>query len=110
MKKITVGKQLFFLAIILLLLFEGCGKKSSNSTPVDATLKKYFSYKVGTYWIYRDSLRGEIDSFVVLSDNNGSASTNGPGVDYEMERIARYINNINIDSLGCIWKLETNTI
>jgi hypothetical protein len=65
----------YLVAAVIFLCIAAC-KKKDTSTPIDATLKKYFSYKKGTYWIYRDSLRGVIDCFAVLSNDFHTISTN----------------------------------
>ncbi len=66
--------------VVLTIVLSTCSKKTTY-TPVDAELKTNFWYKVGTYWVYRDSLNGEEDSFYVAetsdltnvaSDNNGN--------------------------------------
>ena len=41
------------------------GKKKSTSTPISADVKKYFSFNKGSYWIYKDPVSGEVDSFVI---------------------------------------------
>ncbi len=69
-------KKHFFCFIILLLLF-ACKKNSIAPviyTPVDTNLQKYFYYKPGTYWIYKDSISGQVDSFVTASDSISTVS------------------------------------
>ena len=78
---VTVKKLTIIFFVIMLSLF-ACKKKSVPSAPVpptevDAGLRKGFFYKPGTYWIYKDSLNNEIDSFAVV------------GVDSEITGIAR---------------------
>ena len=44
----------------------GCHQGNNTTTiSVNPALKAAFNYKVGTYWIYQDSLSGEVDSFFV---------------------------------------------
>ncbi len=57
--------------LIVLSCVVGCKKKTKITHPVDAETKSHFSFKVGTYWIYRDSATGIVDSFQVSS--TGSA-------------------------------------
>jgi hypothetical protein len=54
----------------------GCQKASDNNVTISANLKKAFSFQPGTYWIYRDSLSGMIDSFYV-TDNTSSTTQVG---------------------------------
>ena len=101
-----------FLATVLLILFAGCGKSNNNSgTPINATLKKYFSYKPGTYWIYQDSLSGNIDSFVVVSVDSGLTNYSAGGNNFYInDEIVTFNNGIYDDTLNCRWTLAINGI
>jgi hypothetical protein len=58
-------------ALSLLLTFFvllGCNKSKLEKVPVNEDLKAAFNYKPGTYWIYKDSISGQIDSFRVISN------------------------------------------
>jgi len=56
-------KNLFLILIFSTLIYS-CGKSESDATrPINSDLLKYFSYKPGTYWVYKDSIAGEVDSF-----------------------------------------------
>ena len=59
--------------LILLIGFPVSCKKTNNTAPnpIDAGLKTHFDYKPGTYWVYRDSMSGRIDSFVTVSRDSG---------------------------------------
>ena len=46
----------FLLLVIILFCFSACKKNNNNNVPIDPTLKKYFSYKPGSYWVYYDSV------------------------------------------------------
>ena len=63
-------KPFSFVALILLLsVFASCNKeKEPPFFGVDDHLKSEFVYKVGTYWIYRDSISGRIDSAYVTEN------------------------------------------
>ncbi len=71
---------LLFLVCISVVLIN-C-KKHHNSLPVipldsDTFAYRHFNYKIGSYWIYKDSLNGRIDCFYVRNNyfiNEGSAS------------------------------------
>ena len=61
-------KYYFLILLVFFCAFIGCQKKTAI-VPMNAILKKYYCYKQGSYWIYRDSLNGDIDSFAVVSNN-----------------------------------------
>lgn len=75
-----------------LLCFARCTKDNTTVDPVntthttnynvDAGLKTGFGFKQGTYWVYRDSLSGQVDSFYVSGTQDLSTTTTthgGPG-------------------------------
>ncbi len=65
------------LTLIALIAIVGCKKTPTTiNTPIDPALKASFNYQVGTYWIYKDSISGSIDSFYVRvnSPGNGTSS------------------------------------
>jgi len=45
----------------------GCSK--TRHTEVDAALQNAYSFQKGTYWIYKDSLSGDVDSFFVTDQS-----------------------------------------
>jgi hypothetical protein len=66
------------LIAIVALLFASCHQKAHQQTIyfMHPELKKDFSYQAGTYWIYKDSVSGEIDSaYVVLNPNYYSTTS-----------------------------------
>jgi len=73
----------------------GC-HKANNGRPIDATVTKYFSYKPGTYWIYKDSLSGALDSFVVVKNTFTTIPDNLGGYEEETEFISIFNNGNNI--------------
>ena len=94
--------------VLFVCLFIACNKKNA-STPVDAGLKKYFSYKPGTYWIYYDSVNLETDSFAVTGNYVQSISDNsGNSYDYETDNIIAYKNGV--DSFSSVWYLYKSFI
>ena len=48
------------IVIFTLAIAASCTK--SNDNPVNDDLKAAFGFKVGTYWVYKDSLTSEEDS------------------------------------------------
>ncbi len=82
-------------------------KKILPNKPIDADLKAAFSFKPGTYWIYKDSVSGRIDSFFVYSNNYTIGDPSSGYEKYDIE-----YDNINvcytISSIG--WELYGNNI
>ena len=70
--------------ICLSFLWTGCKKDpvvttpvvKEPKTPISTDLLAHFSFQPGTYWIYRDSLNGRLDSFYIISNGIGIAITN----------------------------------
>jgi hypothetical protein len=58
------------LVMLALAVCSACKKTTSNDVPVDAALKSDFSYKPGSYWIYKDSVSGNVDSAYVVSNTS----------------------------------------
>ena len=59
-------KPSLILASLFLLLAIACTKKNNtNITPINSSLQSCFNFKQGSYWIYRDSLTGLMDSAYV---------------------------------------------
>ena len=86
-------KKTFYL-LSLILLIASCTRKTNY--PVNSDLKSSFSYKPGTYWIYRDSISGEMDSFYVTEqhlDNYKNEAEN-----YTYDQIGTYICQVSLDS------------
>jgi len=57
--------------ILFSFAFWGCHKKEESKVTyakIDEGLKKAFNFKQGSYWIYRDSLTGRIDSFITVAN------------------------------------------
>lgn len=67
----------FFLLLCGSMLFWGCPSKPPEpaTTPLSNTLKQYFGFPEGSYWIYEDSLTTAVDSSVytnyLLDENVG---------------------------------------
>lgn len=62
MKKLLA--QIIVLAGISTALFSSCSRKHEVVT-VDPALKTAFLFREGSYWIYRDTVNGTVDSVVV---------------------------------------------
>jgi len=100
-------------SMLVFIIVAACNKNNERHIPIDADVLANFNYKVGTYWIYRDSISGQVDSFYV-SSNSGNILSDINGLTYD--RIGFYVSQINISSIPgndtIIWLfgLESNYI
>jgi hypothetical protein len=78
------------LSILCAVVLFGCTRSKSVNTPVNSDLIASFNYKPGTYWIYRDSISGEIDSFFVRSNSSETSYLNGKSIDNIQIAISEY--------------------
>ena len=66
---ISPANRLLIACLVICVTFAACKKDNANNNtpfiPITAGLKANFGYKTGSYWIYKDSLSGEIDSAYV---------------------------------------------
>lgn len=98
--------QLLVALMTVLIIFHACKKKDLESQPINPTIKNYFSYKPGTYWIYIDSLTGLEDSFAITSNNTlQETDISGKKYDKEVAEVTRYNNGISLQS--CSWQLSS---
>jgi hypothetical protein len=84
-------------------------KKTDNPTPVSPDLEKYFSYKRGTYWIYKDPVTGESDSFAVVRNTTEEIEDNNGGHNVETASVLAY-NNDTLIKAGWQWLLNGNVV
>ncbi len=54
--------------------FHACKKDSVQNTPINPALQAAFNYKPGTFWIYKDSISGLVDSFFVTNNYTNKVS------------------------------------
>ena len=78
-------KNLTLLCIYLSVAISACHKNTIPHYTVSAALKATFGYKVGSYWVYRDSVSGEEDSFYTYvsnfsTENEGDALVDRMGI------------------------------
>ena len=91
---------LLFTALLLLLIAaNSCIKeKKKVFVPVDTDLKAHYDFKVGSYWIYRDSATGVEDSFVVTERSTDSSQSGDYYLQSIYSRIRQYHNNVILDT------------
>ncbi|WP_291133436.1 hypothetical protein [Flavobacterium sp. UBA7682] len=75
-----------FLILVLLFAFASCNKEPKYETKyLDANLKAALNNKPGSYWIFKDSVSGELDSVYLVANElkiDGGYTTNS-GFKYE---------------------------
>ena len=96
-------KKLGLLLICLIVMTSmSCHKKKIPHYPLSAALKAAFGYKIGSYWVYRDSVSGEIDSFYTYKSNFSTDDEGDALVDRFDITLKGYKNN-SVDSE--IWSI-----
>lgn len=100
------------LGCLTCLLVISCRKKQEKPYhyffPLNENLKRDHCYLPGTYWIYRDSITGRMDSFAVASTIFDSSYVRRWGDTWE-EDIRISLSDINLDSPSkkpSIWEWE----
>jgi|GEM_PF-799847 len=63
------GLKAFSILYCIFCLATACKKDTDLNQPMNAQMKAGFNYKPGTYWIYKDSVTGVIDSAYVVSND-----------------------------------------
>src|ERR1035437_368672 len=58
--------KLNYVLCICMIFLATCTKKAQY-IPIDAGMKAALGYKPGSYWVYKDSISGRIDSFIVTA-------------------------------------------
>ncbi|RYE52466.1 MAG: hypothetical protein EOP48_16440 [Sphingobacteriales bacterium] len=71
-------------------------KKTEKLYRIDKDLTQFFDWQKGSYWIMKDSVSGQIDSFVLLDRAYGSQYL--PSQDMNQETIELFINQYQVDS------------
>jgi hypothetical protein len=109
--KPTLLKYTIIWLTLLSCIIASCTKKT-KSTAIDADVKKYFSFKKGTYWIYKDSVSGQMDSFAVENNNTVSYPGNSynSAFDDETDYYWVYANGVINDTISGYWSLAQNGV
>jgi hypothetical protein len=81
----------FTLLVATVVLAMSCRKKD-ETVYINPELKKHFSFKKGSYWIYRDSLTGGLDTFTTYDNNNYISRAEPPYPESPTERHIDYIS------------------
>ncbi len=62
------ARTLFVCFLLFTIILFSCKKTTPVNKPIDLDTKSHFNFQSGTYWIYKDSITGSIDSFYVNSN------------------------------------------
>jgi hypothetical protein len=60
-----------YLLVLSALMISACNK-TTNIVPINSGLTTEFGYKPGSYWIYKDSVSGTVDSAYIVSNTTSS--------------------------------------
>ncbi len=88
------GAKGVFVLFLFLFVLNSC-KKQLPHYSIDSDLKTAFNYQPGTYWIYKDSLSGRIDSFYVTQN---VFQANVPSGDVTQDEITINVVEKDIDA------------
>jgi len=95
-------RNIFYLAVALCICITGMYScKKNNPVPhriIDADLKGAFDFQPGTYWILRDSLTGQVDSFYVRGTSSNNLTSGNPS--YTFDEITVDIKEVNETPAG----------
>ena len=102
--------SIVLIGLAFLSLNFSCSKKTTPIIQIDTDVEENFSYKIGTYWTYRDSLTGQIDSFAV-TDNYTIISSTSSDNNYYVENAQAdgYKHNL-IETPYIRFALHENTV
>ena len=87
--------------------------RAARSSPdpliIDPTINKYYNFKIGSYWVYKDSLTGSLDSFTttVHTDNRSGSQSS---YDYGLLDQMYAFNNGVYDTIGAQTILYLNKL
>lgn len=93
--------------LIALFFFTAC--KKERILYISDDIKRNFSYKPGSYWIYRDSVSGREDSCYVVDKNISMVDIYDRSTSQNYDKYESLHINLRVASLGHSYKFE-NTI
>jgi len=94
-------KQIILVIVLLGLLLQSCQKQQLPHYTINPGLMSAWGFKTGTYWIYQDSLSGEVDSFAVT----GTQFKTGIGTTESVDEYHINISTYKIDSFKINWEI-----
>jgi hypothetical protein len=104
-------KTLLFFPLLILVTFFACrkGDKPDEVIYLNKEMKARFNFRAGSYWIYRDSLTGSEDSFIVTENREILSSSANTNVKYELMNVfvsQRYNGMKQLDSVRWSYRLK----
>ena len=60
--------RLHLISLLILLFFDACKKCDEKQYPLSQKQLDFTNFKEGSYWIMRDSISGDIDSILLISN------------------------------------------
>ena len=107
--KLTGYKKHYIVCLCIVAALFSCKKKRDN-VPVNAGMKNAYSFMAGTYWVFRDSVSGREDSFVIRDVVNTNYAVSDNTYDKISYLITQYnTTNLN-DTISWTWELVDNTM
>lgn len=95
-----IKNWLIVINCLALLFVASCGKKIPNYT-INRDLKAAFSYKPGTFWIFKDSISGEMDSLYVTEQKLYNFKSDNPEYTFDeifVDLVQKHIGSTKKDS------------
>lgn len=106
--------KLIVIVCFLVIVVASCRRQPTDTHyPIDADLKAAFDFKIGSYWIYQDSLTGDMDSFVVTTRQTylNMKYDDNRFYDETFSQVVEYQIKPTIDSINCwYFSLSMNLI
>jgi len=104
-------RPLLLIVIVSISVFIAC-KKTPRHATIDESLKAHFNYKVGSYWIYKDSISGQEDSFYVTNNVFSSSQVSdeeiSDGININIVQKDIYLNTN--DTVSWLLQLNSNVL
>lgn len=91
---IVTMRPILFLLLLIVISFSlanyGCKKDEDKMIPLDTAVKKAYSFRPGTYWVFKDSISNRYDSFVVTDNTDYFSGTGNIKYEQVEMHIAQY--------------------
>lgn len=89
----------------------GC-KEDYSHIPINSELKKSYGFNLGSYWIYKDALTGDVDSFYVSGYDHNPSLWKNHDQTYEslIIRITQFKPKYPSEQIEWFYELKGNTM
>lgn len=103
MKRLLRIGSILVMAVCML---SGCRKKTGETPSyINEHFKDTFDYKVGTYWIFYDSLSGAMDTFTIIANTHHEPVYNPNYLSDNVEWIVKLISDTG-DGPQLLWGFD----